>query len=56
MNAHRQDGLLFRVVLGAGGHVGSEDVVGVAVGGFAVPVVAQGAAGVGVAARDLDVA
>ena len=41
---------------GAGGHVGGEDVVGVAVEVLAGPVVAHGGAGVGVAGGDLDVA
>jgi hypothetical protein len=37
----------------AGGHVGGEDVVGVAVEVFAGPVVSHGGAGVGVAGGDL---
>ena len=43
------------VVSGAGGHVGSEDVVGVPVEGLAGPVVAHGGAGIGVPGCDLDI-
>ena len=41
---------------GAGGHVGGEDVVGVAVEVLAGPVIAHGRAGIGVAGGDLDIA
>ena len=41
---------------GAGGHVGSEDVVGVPVEVLAGPVVARGRAGIGVPGGDLDIA
>ncbi len=41
---------------GTGGHVGGQDVVGVAVEVLAGPVVAHGGAWVGVAGGDLDVA
>ena len=44
------------VVSGAGGHVGGEDVVGVAVEVLAGPVLAHGGARVGVAGGDLDIA
>ena len=47
--------LVEMLVSGAGGHVGGEDVVGVAVEVLACPVVAHGGAGVGVAGGDLDI-
>ena len=43
-------------VSGAGGHVGGEDVVWVAVEVLAGPVVAGGRAGIGVPGGDLDIA
>ena len=47
--------LIEMLVSGAGGHVGGEDVVGVAVEVLAGSVVAHGGAGVGVAGGDLDI-